>query len=172
MRASVLLVGDDLALLRKRAELLQDLAQIRPVISGDAEAAIFEEPYDLVIVCHSVVEQVVRRLLTVAWMLFPSPAILVSAGSEEHRRLGAVAYHAQLGDPQRLHSVVAALTMSTGTEYGFLVRFRSPKQTLYYVAASTVEIQGDHLVFVNSKGRLAASFVMDLVCSWNVLSQA
>jgi hypothetical protein len=116
-------------------------------------------------------EQVVRRLLTMAWMLVPSPVIMVIDGSEEHRRLGAVTYPAQVRDPGRLQSFVAALIKSSGTDHGFLVRLRSRKQTLHYVVASTVDIQGERLVFVNSKGKLTASFIVNLVCSWNVLSR-
>jgi hypothetical protein len=171
MRASVLLVGDDSALLHSRVELLQDLAHIRLAFSGDAEPSIAVQSYDLVVLCQTVPEPLVRRLLTTAWMLVPSPVIMVIDGSEAHRRLGAVTYPAQSRDPGLLRSVVASLITATGTDYGFLVRLRSPKQTLHYVIASTVDIQGEHLVFVNSKGKLAASFIVNLVCSWNVLSR-
>jgi hypothetical protein len=106
-----------------------------------------------------------------AWILDPSPVIMVMDGSEEHRRLGAVTYPAQSCDPGRLHSVVAALITSTGNDYGFLVCLRSLKQNLHYVVASIVDVQGEHLVFVNSKGKLTASFIVNLVCSWNVLSR-
>jgi hypothetical protein len=170
MRASLLLVGDDSALLHTRVQLLKDLAQIRLAISGDAEAAIVQESYDLVVLCQTVPEQVVRRLLAMAWLLVPSPVIMVIDGSEAHRRLGAVTYPVRLCDPDRLHSVAASLITPTGTNYGFLVRLRAPQQPLHYVVASAVEIQGEHLVFVNSKGYLTASFMVNVVCSWNVLS--
>jgi DNA-binding response OmpR family regulator len=169
MRASLLLVGDDSVLLHSLVELLQDLAQMKLAISSDAEAAIVEEPYDLVVLCQTVPEHVVRRLLTTAWMLVPSPAIMVIDGSEEHRRLGALTYSAQLPDPGRLHGAVSALLRSTNADYGFLVHLRSPKEVLHYVVASTVEIQGEHLTFVNSEGNLTATFMVDGVRSWNVL---
>jgi hypothetical protein len=57
MRTSVLLVGDNPALLHSRVVLLQDLAQIKLAISGDAEAAIMVESYDLVVLCQTVPEQ-------------------------------------------------------------------------------------------------------------------
>jgi hypothetical protein len=41
--------------------------------------------------------------------------------------------------------------------------------TVQHVIASTVELHGDHLVFVNSKGQLTALFLKDLVRSWNML---
>jgi hypothetical protein len=41
--------------------------------------------------------------------------------------------------------------------------------TVQHVIASTVQLHGDHLVFVNSKGQLTALFLKDLVRSWNML---
>jgi hypothetical protein len=38
------------------------------------------------------------------------------------------------------------------------------------VSASRFEIQGEHLVFVNSKGDLAALFLMEIVASWNEIA--
>jgi hypothetical protein len=171
MRARLLLVGDDSVLLHSREELLQDLAQIRLARSSDAEASIVAGSYELVVLCQTVPEHLVRRLLKMTWMLDPSPDVMVIDGSEEHRRLGAVTYRRQLCNPSWLKSVVAALIASSSTDYGFVVRIRSPKQILHYVVASTAEIQGEHLIFVNSKGKLIASFMLDAVCSWNVLSQ-
>jgi hypothetical protein len=49
MRTSLLLIGDDSAWLQNQGELLQDLAQIRLAISGDAETAVVKESYDLVV---------------------------------------------------------------------------------------------------------------------------
>jgi hypothetical protein len=83
MRTRVLLLGDNPALLHSRVELLQDLAQIKLAISGDADAAIMVDSYDLVVLCQTVPEQVARRLLTMAWMLDPSPVIVVIDGSED-----------------------------------------------------------------------------------------
>jgi hypothetical protein len=42
-------------------------------------------------------------------------------------------------------------------------------QTVHHVIASTVQLHGDHLVFVNSKGQLTALFLKDLVRTWNML---
>jgi hypothetical protein len=41
--------------------------------------------------------------------------------------------------------------------------------TVQRVIASTVQLHGDHLVFVNSTGQLTALFLKDLVRSWNML---
>ena len=48
-------------------------------------------------------------------------------------------------------------------------RVRLTTQTVQHVIASTVQLHGDHLVFVNSKGQLTALFLKDLVRTWNML---
>jgi hypothetical protein len=46
----------------------------------------------------------------------------------------------------------------------FLVRLRS--DALQHVRVATVEIHGEHLVFVTAKGALAALFLFAIVESW------
>ena len=53
----------------------------------------------------------------------------------------------------------------------YLLRMRAPSGALQHVTASTVEIHGDHLIFLNSDGKLAALFLMEIVESWNVLPE-
>jgi hypothetical protein len=48
-------------------------------------------------------------------------------------------------------------------------RVRLTIQTVQHVIASTVQLHGDHLMFMNSKGQLTALFLKDLVLSWNML---
>jgi hypothetical protein len=48
-------------------------------------------------------------------------------------------------------------------------RVRLTTHTVQHVIASTVQLHGDHLVFVNSKGQLTALFLKDLVRSWTML---
>jgi hypothetical protein len=48
-------------------------------------------------------------------------------------------------------------------------RVRLTTQTVQHVIASTVQLHGDHLVFVNSNGQLTALFLKNLVQSWNML---
>ena len=55
------------------------------------------------------------------------------------------------------------------TEKTYLVRLKAPSLALQQVTASRFEIHGEHLVFVDSQGNLAALFLMELVESWNVL---
>ena len=52
----------------------------------------------------------------------------------------------------------------------YLVCLKPPSEVLQRVAASRFEIHGEHLVFVDSEGKLAALFLMELVESWKVLS--
>jgi hypothetical protein len=49
----------------------------------------------------------------------------------------------------------------------FLVRFKLPQMTLQSVIAESVLIQGDHLVFLDSKRNPVAMFVMTVVESWS-----
>jgi hypothetical protein len=49
----------------------------------------------------------------------------------------------------------------------FLVRFKLPQMILQSVIAQTVQIQGDHLVFLDSEGKPVAMFVMTVVESWS-----
>jgi hypothetical protein len=54
-------------------------------------------------------------------------------------------------------------------ETTYLVRLKPPSRALQQVAAARFEIQEEHLVFVDAKGKLAGLFLMELVESWNVL---
>jgi hypothetical protein len=51
----------------------------------------------------------------------------------------------------------------------FLVRFNPLDLPPFTVVAETAQIQGEHLALMDSKGKLAALFLMELVASWNVL---
>jgi hypothetical protein len=55
-------------------------------------------------------------------------------------------------------------------EKTYIVNFRRPEIIMRPVVAARAEIQGDHLVFVNSDGRLAALFLLEIVQSWNEVS--
>jgi len=50
----------------------------------------------------------------------------------------------------------------------FLVRLRSNANQ--HVKATTVEVHGNHLVFLTEKGKLAGAFLLDLVESWNEIA--
>jgi hypothetical protein len=48
-------------------------------------------------------------------------------------------------------------------------RVRLTTQTFQHVLASTVQLHGDHLVFLNSEGALTALFLKNAIRSWNML---
>ena len=49
----------------------------------------------------------------------------------------------------------------------FIVKFKPPQLSLLTVVAESAEIQGDHLVLINSQGELAGLFLFDVVESWS-----
>jgi hypothetical protein len=49
----------------------------------------------------------------------------------------------------------------------FVVRFKSRDLQPQLVSASRVEMQGDHVVFLDSHGKLIALFLMEAVESWS-----
>jgi hypothetical protein len=58
---------------------------------------------------------------------------------------------------------------STMAERGFVVRFKPPEMSPQVVIADRYEIQGDHLVFWASNGRLSGLFLMEAIESWSHL---
>jgi hypothetical protein len=52
----------------------------------------------------------------------------------------------------------------------FRVLLKPPSRALQHVVAVSAEIYGEHLVFLNSEGELAALFLMEIVESWNVIA--
>jgi hypothetical protein len=55
------------------------------------------------------------------------------------------------------------------TDKTYLVRFKPREIGLQTVIAARAEIHGEHIALLNSKGELAALFLMEIVESWNVL---
>jgi hypothetical protein len=54
-----------------------------------------------------------------------------------------------------------------GVEKTFLIRFKSSTHlSPRPVLATRAEIQGEHLVLLNSEGKLAAMFLLEVVESW------
>jgi len=56
----------------------------------------------------------------------------------------------------------------TGKTY--LVRFKAPDTSPEFVVAESAQIHGEHLIFLNSNGDLAALFLLEIVESWDQLS--
>jgi hypothetical protein len=55
-------------------------------------------------------------------------------------------------------------------EKTYIVRFKRPALGIQEVIASTAEIHDEHLVFCDSKGKLTALFLVEIVQSWNCIS--
>jgi hypothetical protein len=51
-------------------------------------------------------------------------------------------------------------------ETTFLIEFRTPDVDAQCVVAAQAEIRGEHLLFLNSTGQLAAVFMLQNVKSW------
>jgi len=51
----------------------------------------------------------------------------------------------------------------------YIVRFKSPEISTDVVLAATVEVHGEDLAFVSSKGELAALYLFEIVESWSEL---
>jgi hypothetical protein len=49
----------------------------------------------------------------------------------------------------------------------FLISFKPPELCTQPAIADRAEIQSDHLAFINSKGKLTALFLMEVVESWS-----
>jgi hypothetical protein len=55
------------------------------------------------------------------------------------------------------------------TDKIYLVRFKPRQIGLTAVIAARAEFQGEHIALLNSKGKLAALFLIEMVESWSVL---
>jgi hypothetical protein len=51
----------------------------------------------------------------------------------------------------------------------YLLQLKPPGFSTRIVVAATAEIHGDHLILLNSRGQLAALFILEMVESWNRL---
>lgn len=49
----------------------------------------------------------------------------------------------------------------------YLVRFKSPDLDIQIIVASTIEVHGKHLVFLNSQGMLTGLFLAELIEGWD-----
>jgi hypothetical protein len=55
------------------------------------------------------------------------------------------------------------------TDKAYLVRLKPREIGLQIVIAARAEFHGEHIALLNSKGKLAALFLMEMVESWSVL---
>ena len=64
-------------------------------------------------------------------------------------------------------------TLSVGEtpEKTYIVKFQRSEINIQPVIAARAEIHGDHLVFLDMDGRLVALFLLEIVQSWNEISE-
>ena len=55
-------------------------------------------------------------------------------------------------------------------ETTYLVEFRTPDLGAQCVVAAQAEVRGEHLLFLNSDGQLAAVFMLENIKSWSEIS--
>jgi hypothetical protein len=60
-----------------------------------------------------------------------------------------------------------ARVRSQMTEKRYSVRIGAPQQSVYVVMATTAEVYGEHLVFLNAKGQPLFLFLLEIVESWS-----
>jgi hypothetical protein len=48
----------------------------------------------------------------------------------------------------------------------YLVRLKPPQRDIYVVVAASVEVHGEHLVFLNAQGKLLILILSEIVESW------
>jgi hypothetical protein len=56
--------------------------------------------------------------------------------------------------------------VSKMAEKKYLVRLKPPQRDVYCVIADRVETHGEHLVFLNSTGKLLVLILLEIVESW------
>jgi hypothetical protein len=52
------------------------------------------------------------------------------------------------------------------SDKAYLIRFKHPALGIQSVIAASAQIHGDHIALLNSKGKLAALFLTEVVDSW------
>jgi hypothetical protein len=55
------------------------------------------------------------------------------------------------------------------SDKAYLIRFKDPELRTQSVSAASAEIHGEHIAMLNSKGKLAALFLTEVVESWSEL---
>jgi DNA-binding response OmpR family regulator len=108
MKAAILIVGDDPALLETRADLLKAW-QVSTTTCKHAAEEIRSKLYDLIIFCQTISDETVQTLINQARELNPTVKTLATHVSGQERDVDAELYEIQLQDPGRLLSVVARL---------------------------------------------------------------
>jgi hypothetical protein len=54
----------------------------------------------------------------------------------------------------------------------FVVRLKPPQRDVYLVIAERAEVHAEHLIFLNTRGKLLALILLEIVESWTETVQA
>jgi hypothetical protein len=90
-------------------------------------------------------------------------------GLDTHMKLDRIIPSGENQAAPTLPQLMAGGTLSGMVDQTYLVTLRPPSQAIQQVFAATAEVRGNHLVFVDAKGSVAALFLRELVESWSVL---
>lgn len=112
MKAAILIVGDDLALLETRAALLKAW-HVSTATAEHAIEAIRSTPHDLIIFCQTIPDATAQTLIEQAFEINPGIATLALKQPGQERILNAELFEVQITNPGRFLSVVDRLLQSS-----------------------------------------------------------
>jgi CheY-like chemotaxis protein len=112
MKAAILIVGDDLALLETRAALLKAW-HVSTTTAEHAVEAIRSTAHDLIIFCQTIPDATAQTLNDQAREMNPNVATLALKHPGQERALDAELFEVQITKPERLLSVVDRLLQSS-----------------------------------------------------------
>jgi DNA-binding response OmpR family regulator len=112
MKAAILIVGDDPALLETRAALLKAW-HVSTTTSEHAIEAIRSTDHDLIIFCQTIPDEVAQTLIGRAREMNPNFATLALKHPGQERTLDGELFEVQISKPGQLLSVVDRLLQSS-----------------------------------------------------------
>ena len=112
MKAAILIVGDDLALLETRAALLKAW-HVSTTTAAHAIEAIRSTAHDLIIFCQTIPDKMAQTLIDQAREINPHVATLALKHPGQERTLDGELFEVQIAKPELLLSVVDRLLPSS-----------------------------------------------------------
>jgi hypothetical protein len=112
MKAAILIVGDDLALLETRAALLKAW-HVSTATAEHAIEAVRSTAHDLIIFCQTIPDATAQTLIEQAYEINPGIATLALKHPGQERILNAELFEVQITNPGRFLSVVDRLLQSS-----------------------------------------------------------
>jgi CheY-like chemotaxis protein len=112
MKAAILIVGDDLALLQTRADLLKAW-RVSTTTAEHAIEAIRSTAHDLIILCQTIPDATAQTLIDQAREMNPDVATLALKHPGQERILDAKLFEVQITKPGRFLRVVDRLLQTS-----------------------------------------------------------